>query len=86
MEYKIQTVRWWTETANSYNSTIQAELTNEKRRIWTGLLLENAPRKENLRVLDVGTGPGFSPSSSLPGATGSQGSTARLKCWSRQKK
>ncbi|WP_269849320.1 class I SAM-dependent DNA methyltransferase [Methanosarcina horonobensis] len=59
MEYKIQTVRWWTETANSYNSTIQAELTNEKRRIWTGLLLENAPRKENLRVLDVGTGPGF---------------------------
>ena len=59
MEYKIQTVKRWTETANSYNSTIQAELANEKRRIWTVLLLENAPRKENLRVLDVGTGPGF---------------------------
>lgn len=59
MEYKKQTVTRWTESANSYNNTIQAELANEERRIWTGLLLDNAPRKENLRVLDVGTGPGF---------------------------
>lgn len=59
MEYRTQTVTRWTESTKGYNNTIQAELTNEIRRIWTGLLLDNAPRKENLRVLDVGTGPGF---------------------------
>ncbi|HII91180.1 MAG TPA: methyltransferase domain-containing protein [Methanosarcina sp.] len=59
MEYKKQAVKRWTESAGGYNNTIQAELANEKRRIWTELLLDNAPRKENLRVLDVGTGPGF---------------------------
>ena len=50
---------YWTERAHSYSAQNVAEMNDWRRYAWRDVILENAPRKEHLRVLDVGTGPGF---------------------------
>ena len=50
---------YWANRAKEYSQTNQDELATEKRIIWQKLILHHAPQKEKLRVLDIGTGPGF---------------------------
>lgn len=50
---------YWTNRALGYSQTNQEELATQKRTIWQNLILTHAPKKEKLRILDVGTGPGF---------------------------
>lgn len=49
----------WSKAAEKYSNNIQKELNSFKRNAWIKLILENAPKKEKLNILDIGTGPGF---------------------------
>ncbi|MEM8060180.1 methyltransferase domain-containing protein [Morganella morganii subsp. sibonii] len=51
--------KYWDNRAESYSYTNNEELNNKKRIIWQNLLLSHAPEGKKIRVLDVGTGPGF---------------------------
>ena len=50
---------YWTNRAKGYSQTNQDELATDKRKIWQKLISNHAPNKNKLRVLDIGTGPGF---------------------------
>lgn len=50
---------YWNVRSESYSKQNIAELHCSKRDIWKELILENAPTKKKLKILDVGTGPGF---------------------------
>lgn len=50
---------YWTDRAKSYSAQNIAEMNDWRRQAWRKLILSNAPKKECLRVLDIGTGPGF---------------------------
>lgn len=60
--------KYWNYRASSYSQSNIEELNNFKRDAWLKILLSNAPKKEKLKVLDVGAGPGlFSILMSLAG-------------------
>ena len=50
---------YWTDRAHSYSEQNMEEMNDWRREAWRNMILANAPKKERLRVLDVGTGPGF---------------------------
>lgn len=50
---------YWTDRAHSYSEQNIAEMNDERRQAWRELILAHAPKRERLRILDVGTGPGF---------------------------
>ena len=56
---------YWTQRASGYSEVNQAELGSEQREIWRGELIRQIAARfpgrapETLRVLDIGTGPGF---------------------------
>lgn len=51
---------YWDNRAAGYSRDNVEELQNIKRKIWQQLLLSHIPdNKQNLKVLDIGTGPGF---------------------------
>ncbi|MCG8157006.1 class I SAM-dependent methyltransferase [Brenneria goodwinii] len=50
---------YWTSRAASYSKLNAAELANAKRDAWLQKINEYAPRKPVLKVLDIGSGPGF---------------------------
>ena len=56
---------YWTQRAEGYSEYNQQEMADARRSMWKNKLLslleENFPGKnpEELKVLDVGTGPGF---------------------------
>lgn len=54
---------YWEGESQAYSDGIQDELRSDKREIWKRIILENAPESgtEPLKILDIGTGPGFFP-------------------------
>lgn len=50
---------YWNERAETYSVQNMSELDTNKRLLWRKLILDHAPDRPRLRVLDVGTGPGF---------------------------
>ncbi|WP_409308437.1 class I SAM-dependent methyltransferase [Pectobacterium sp. B1J-3] len=50
---------YWTGRAASYSQLNAAELANAKRAAWLNKIMAYAPEKPVLKVLDIGTGPGF---------------------------
>lgn len=52
-------VAYWSKRAKGYSQTNQDELATQKRSIWQKLILSHAPKREVLKILDLGTGPGF---------------------------
>lgn len=50
---------YWTDRARSYSAQNIAEMNDWRRKAWRELILSHAPQKNRLRILDVGTGPGF---------------------------
>lgn len=50
---------YWTDRAKSYSAQNIAEMNDGRREAWRKLILSHAPRKDQLRILDIGTGPGF---------------------------
>ncbi|MEE3664098.1 class I SAM-dependent methyltransferase [Brenneria sp. g21c3] len=51
--------RYWTTRAAGYSQLNAAELANAKRAAWLKKINEYAPDKPVLKVLDIGSGPGF---------------------------
>lgn len=49
----------WSKAAENYSNIIKNELSSFKKKAWLDIILENAPKKEKLNILDIGTGPGF---------------------------
>ncbi len=49
----------WTVRSDNYNKYVVEELGTERPLYWIERIKENAPKKECLRVLDAGCGPGF---------------------------
>lgn len=49
----------WTNGANNYSNIVKEELSGPLRKAWTDIILENAPKKTGMDILDIGTGPGF---------------------------
>ena len=52
-------IKNWTESSGNYSKLIERELASFKRQAWTELILANAGKSGKLKILDVGTGPGF---------------------------
>ena len=50
---------YWTDRAHSYSAQNIEEMNDWRRDAWRSLILSRAPEKERLKILDVGTGPGF---------------------------
>lgn len=50
---------YWEDRAKSYGEQNRAQLQDEHANIWQQLILENIPKKKSLKILDIGTGPGF---------------------------
>lgn len=56
-----QIEQYWTDRAEGYSKVNQEELESDQRRRWRRVLQSYFPEREpgEIRVLDVGTGPGF---------------------------
>lgn len=50
---------YWTDRAHSYSAQNIVEMNDWRCDAWRKLILSYAPQKDRLRILDVGTGPGF---------------------------
>lgn len=51
--------KYWDNEASRYSENIHREMSNFKRKAWTDLIEAYRPAGESLKVLDIGTGPGF---------------------------
>jgi ubiquinone/menaquinone biosynthesis C-methylase UbiE len=61
VELNTRIKNYWEGEAQGYSQAIEEELNGFERKAWTELVLAYAPRKESLKILDIGTGPGFFP-------------------------
>ena len=61
MELNERIKDFWEADAEGYSVTVNRELNSPKKDAWVELVLEYAPKKDKLDILDVGTGPGFFP-------------------------
>jgi ubiquinone/menaquinone biosynthesis C-methylase UbiE len=59
MEIKEKLIKNWTDSSAKYSSQIKEELGGPTKEAWLELISENIPNIRPLKVLDVGTGPGF---------------------------
>jgi len=50
---------YWDGRADSYSELIKREMACNKKQEWESLLRKYAGKQDNIKVLDVGTGPGF---------------------------
>lgn len=50
---------YWKYRSDSYSELNMEEMHSWKRKAWRDLILQYAPEKQDLQILDVGTGPGF---------------------------
>ncbi len=52
---------YWNNRADGYSIVNQEELHSEQKEKWKEVLLEQLPKKEKdqVQILDIGTGPGF---------------------------
>lgn len=61
MDFGKRIKQYWEGEAEIYSIGIEEELNGFQRQAWKKIVLENAPQKEKLEILDIGTGPGFFP-------------------------
>ncbi|MFF2016582.1 class I SAM-dependent methyltransferase [Paenibacillus sp. NPDC058177] len=59
MSIQQEVKTYWEGEAELYSEGIRKELNGFQRQAWLDLILEHAPQKETLKVLDIGCGPGF---------------------------
>lgn len=50
---------YWDNRAEGYSESNIAELNSNKHHLWLETILKLAPQKSCLKILDIGTGPGF---------------------------
>lgn len=54
-----QIERYWTGRAEGYSEVNRHELATGQDRVWYQEIARHLPRRKDLKILDVGTGPGF---------------------------
>lgn len=59
MEMQARIKNYWEGEATRYSEGIWREINNFKRQAWIDLIEEYRPAGNSLKVLDIGTGPGF---------------------------
>ena len=57
----IKIKEFWEGEAQIYDEAIKEELKGKFAPQWKKLILDNSPKADRLKVLDIGTGPGFFP-------------------------
>lgn len=63
--YEEENIHYWTNRASGYSTVNQEELASDQKTVWRGVISGRIAarfptrRPEEIRVLDVGTGPGF---------------------------
>ena len=78
---------YWGTRAEGYSEVNEKELAGSQREAWLHVLEEQFPekKKEEMKILDIGTGPGFFPMIlSEAGYTVAAGT--RRRCWKRRKR
>lgn len=58
-QIKEMMIDYWTQRAPDFSALRQKELSGEKSHLWLAELERYLPKKEKLRILDIGTGTGF---------------------------
>ncbi|AAM06827.1 TPA: class I SAM-dependent methyltransferase [Methanosarcina acetivorans] len=61
MNLNTRIKNYWEGEAQGYSEAIEDELNGFERKAWADLVLEYAPSRDCLDILDIGTGPGFFP-------------------------
>lgn len=51
--------KYWNYRAESYSKVVQYELNHDNEKKWIDVIVEQLPQKKDLKILDIGTGPGF---------------------------
>lgn len=59
MDLAVRNLAYWTERAPSYTRDVATNIAHGGRQMWKAALAANLPEGEHLRILDIGTGPGF---------------------------
>ena len=60
MNGKGFTEKRWQESSDNFCEKVKVSIFNqEETRVWKNIIYQNAPNKEKLKILDIGTGPGF---------------------------
>ena len=59
MDEITTTRKAWDAAAKEYRAIVERQLSSSDKDVWMKMVYQNAPKKERLRVLDIGTGPGF---------------------------
>ncbi|MDR1041510.1 MAG: class I SAM-dependent methyltransferase [Deltaproteobacteria bacterium] len=59
MSLESQLIQNWTDSSAKYSGIVGEELNSFKKKAWSDLIAENSPGEAPLRILDIGTGPGF---------------------------
>ena len=63
--YEEENIHYWTNRASGYSAVNQEELASDQKSVWRSVICRKisahlpGKRPEEIRVLDVGTGPGF---------------------------
>lgn len=63
--YEEENIHYWTKRASGYSTVNQEELASDQKTVWRGVISGRIAARfpdrcpEEIRVLDVGTGPGF---------------------------
>ncbi|MDR2406245.1 MAG: methyltransferase domain-containing protein [Deltaproteobacteria bacterium] len=59
MTTETELLKNWEDSTDRYSNLVNSELNSFKREAWLKIISENVETLESLKVLDVGTGPGF---------------------------
>ncbi|MBE6527950.1 MAG: methyltransferase domain-containing protein [Thermoplasmata archaeon] len=59
MDEESVTIKAWNSASKEYSNLIKEQLRSSEREFWLRLIYQYAPKKDKLKVLDIGTGPGF---------------------------
>jgi len=59
MNLQIENRAYWDKRAPSYTDVIEKNLADGWDAVWADTLISYFPPKEHIRILDIGTGPGF---------------------------
>jgi SAM-dependent methyltransferase len=61
MELQERVAEGWRVSAKGYSDIVMNEFKDGAQKLWTNLILEQAPKAGMLEIVDIGTGPGFFP-------------------------